>query len=128
MLARRLKEVGTSSVTAASLAAGMKTLAVWHRCLNTGDNSFLTLCSQYAHVVEPPASNPLGLLYGAYLREMLACFWKCKHAYHREDEFEGSKIDELPAAEVAEAAKCLLAQMHRLLECGEARVDLGFVR
>ena len=55
---------------------------------------------------------------------MLACFWKCKHAYHREDEFEGSKIDGLPAAEVAEAAKCLLAQMHRLLDCGIEHVAI----
>jgi hypothetical protein len=117
MLARRLKEVGNSSISSASLAAGIKTLAVWHRCLNSGDNSFLTLCSQYAHVVEPPASNPLGLLYGAYLRELLACFYACKHAYHRETVFEETRVAKLKPLDLIHDAKCILAMLLKLLEC-----------
>ena len=111
MLARRLKEVGSSSVNAASLAAGLKTLAVWHRCLNAGNASFLSLCATYAHVVEPPSSNPMGLLYGSYLREVLASYHDIKHAYHRESDFDASHIDTLKPADLMAHAPRILAQV-----------------
>ena len=93
------------------LQAGLKTLAViclwhvhildsshliheqvWHRCLNSGDNTFIQLCAQYVHVLEPPAQNPLALMYGSYIRELLQAFAKCNHAYQRETDYEESKI------------------------------------
>eukprot|EP00286_Rhodomonas_abbreviata_P028213 CAMPEP_0181313098 /NCGR_PEP_ID=MMETSP1101-20121128/14065_1 /TAXON_ID=46948 /ORGANISM="Rhodomonas abbreviata, Strain Caron Lab Isolate" /LENGTH=355 /DNA_ID=CAMNT_0023420025 /DNA_START=218 /DNA_END=1282 /DNA_ORIENTATION=+ len=117
MLARRLKEVGAAQVSASNIAAGMKTLAVWHRCLNAGDNSFLSLCSHYAHVLEPPAGNALGQMYAGYLREMLSSFAIIKHPYHRESSFEASKMTKLGEVEVLDHTPLVLLQLSKLLEC-----------
>eukprot|EP00960_Hanusia_phi_P052157 761286-Hanusia_phi.AAC.6 len=41
-----------------SSSSGVKTLAVLHRCMNSGDSSFLALCSKYSQILEVPTSNP----------------------------------------------------------------------
>ena len=43
-------------------------------------------------MLEPPAQNPLALMYGSYIRELLQAFAKCNHAYQRETDYEDSKI------------------------------------
>ena len=109
---------------------------VWHRCLNSGDNTFLQLCAQYVHMLEPPAQNPLALMYGSYIRELLQTFSKCNHAYQRETEYEDSRILRLSQvwlfsgttneesdlniisqAQLVSHIPPLLKQLTKLLEC-----------
>eukprot|EP00288_Rhodomonas_lens_P016222 CAMPEP_0177697420 /NCGR_PEP_ID=MMETSP0484_2-20121128/4504_1 /TAXON_ID=354590 /ORGANISM="Rhodomonas lens, Strain RHODO" /LENGTH=459 /DNA_ID=CAMNT_0019208457 /DNA_START=32 /DNA_END=1407 /DNA_ORIENTATION=- len=117
MLARRLKEVGAAGTSASNIAAGMKTLAVWHRCLNSGDSTFIALCSQYSHVLEPPTGNAMGQMYAAYLREVLNSYSCIKYAYHRETSFESSKITKVGTLEVVDHTPIIMAQLVRILEC-----------
>jgi len=47
----------------------------------------------------------------ADLRELLACYFKCKHAYHRENDTEESRIETIPTLQLIEHVKCLVAQV-----------------
>jgi len=113
--------------TSACLAGGMKTLAVWHRCLNSEENSFISLCAQHAHVLELPASIPAAVQqYGAYLKQLLVCCFKCKYAYHRDELELDSRVDTLKVEEVVVHGTCILAQLElsaRLFDYDTALVD-----
>ena len=117
MLARRLKEVAGYQISSASLAAGLKTLSVWHRCINSGDDTFVTLCARYPHLVESPPTNPAGQLYAAYLRELLATFAVCKHAYHRETTFDEPRMRRISEEMVVEESQLIECQLRRLVAC-----------
>mmetsp|Transcript_33150 Transcript_33150/g.104823 ORF Transcript_33150/g.104823 Transcript_33150/m.104823 type:complete len:362 (-) Transcript_33150:622-1707(-) len=117
MLARRLKEASQPGVISTSYAAGVKTIAVLHRCMNSGDNSFIALCSKYSQILEVPTSNPYAQIYGKYVREMLGCFAICKHSYQRETEFEESMIVKLGNNDLVEHLTCIDLQLTKLLDC-----------
>ena len=89
----------------------LSTLAVWHRCLNSEENSFISLCAQHAHVLELPASIPAAVQqYGAYLKQLLVCCFKCKYAYHRDELELDSRVDTLKVEEVVVHGTCILAR------------------
>eukprot|EP00284_Hemiselmis_tepida_P000752 CAMPEP_0174941350 /NCGR_PEP_ID=MMETSP1355-20121228/71462_1 /TAXON_ID=464990 /ORGANISM="Hemiselmis tepida, Strain CCMP443" /LENGTH=136 /DNA_ID=CAMNT_0016188451 /DNA_START=63 /DNA_END=469 /DNA_ORIENTATION=+ len=117
MLVRRLKEVGQERISSGSLAAGIKTISVWHRCLNSGNKGFLALSAQHAHLMEPPPGNALAAMYCTYVRELLMVFTTAKHAWHRDTVFEDSMVGRLDAPQAATVAPLLMNQMKVLLRC-----------
>lgn len=117
MLVRRLKEVGQERISSGSLAAGIKTIAVWHRCLNVGDKSFLGLSAQYAHLIEPPQGNALAAMYSTYIRAFLKVFGATKHIFHKDVDPDESKLSKLGIDVVVAITPLLMEQMKALLRC-----------
>mmetsp|Transcript_39968 Transcript_39968/g.62359 ORF Transcript_39968/g.62359 Transcript_39968/m.62359 type:complete len:467 (-) Transcript_39968:133-1533(-) len=114
LLSKRIK----SSDEAGSEAAGLKALAVLHRSLNAGNNTpFVRLCHQYSHLLEPPKSLPLCIMYSTYIHEMVASWEDLGVAHHKETESEEPKIEELSQDDLVRHVPRIAKMMSKLLQC-----------